>query len=78
VGGVAGQQEHVALADDDVAEDAVVDDLEYHGALVLVEPLGGLVDVVVGTGVGAADDLGGRRSQRLWLMAWHSMYIRCE
>ncbi|RBQ78392.1 hypothetical protein VDGD_21221 [Verticillium dahliae] len=56
---VGGQQEHVALADDDVLEGAVgrVDDLEGHGALVLVEPLGRRVDVVVGAGVGAADDL---------------------
>lgn len=57
VGGVGGQQEHVALADDDVAELAVVDDFEHHGALVLVEPLWRLVDVVVGSGVGPADDL---------------------
>ena len=57
VGCVAGEEKHVALADDDVAELALIDDLEHHGALVLVEPLGGLVDVVVGPGVGAADDL---------------------
>jgi hypothetical protein len=55
---VAGQQEHVAFADDDVAELAVVDDLEQHGAFVLVKPFRSLVDVVVGAGVGAADDLG--------------------
>lgn len=54
------QQEHVALADDDVAEGGAVDDFEHHGAAVLVEPFGGFVDVVVGAGVGAADDLGGR------------------
>lgn len=54
---VGGQQEHVALADDDVAEGRAVDDLEDHGAAVLVEPFGGLVDVVVGAGVGATDDL---------------------
>lgn len=59
---VAGEQEHVALADDDVAEFAVVDDLERHGALVLVEPLGGRVDVVVGAGVGPAYDLFARRT----------------
>ena len=58
VRGVARQQEHVALADDDVAELAVVDHLEEHGALVLVEPFGRLVNVVVGAGVGATDDLG--------------------
>lgn len=54
---VGRQQEHVALADDDVAKGLAVDDLEHHGAAVLVEPFGGLVDVVVGAGVGAADDL---------------------
>jgi hypothetical protein len=54
---VARQQEHVALPDDDVLEYAVVHYLEHHGPLVLVEPLGRLVDVVVCTGVGAADDL---------------------
>lgn len=54
---VGGEEKHVALANDDVAEDTIVDDLEHHGALVLIEPLGGLVDVVVGTGVGAADNL---------------------
>lgn len=59
VGGVGRKEEHVALADDDVLEGVVVggvDDLEEHGAAVLVEPFGGLVDVVVGAGVGAADD----------------------
>jgi hypothetical protein len=55
------QQEHVALVDVDVAElfgggKRLVDDLEEHGALVLVEPLGGLIDVVVCALVGAADD----------------------
>jgi hypothetical protein len=54
---VGGQEEHVALPDDDVSEDAVVDDLECHGAAVLVKPLGRLVDVVIGAGIGAADNL---------------------
>lgn len=54
---VGGEEEHVALADDDVAEGCAVDDFEGHCAAVLVEPFGGLVDVVVGAGVGAADDL---------------------
>lgn len=58
VGCIGRQQEHVALADDDVAEAAVgVNNLEHHGTLVLVEPFGRLVDVVVGAGVGATDDL---------------------
>ena len=59
VGRVGRQQEHVALADDDVLEGARlrVHDLEQHGAPVLVEPLGRLVDVVVGPRVGTAYDL---------------------
>jgi hypothetical protein len=55
---VGGQEEHVALADENVFEGAVVDDLEDHGAAVLVKVFGGCVDVVVCAGVGAADDLG--------------------
>lgn len=57
VGRVARQQEHVALADDDVPELAVVYHLQRHRALVLVEPLRRLVDVVVGPRVGTAHDL---------------------
>ena len=56
---VGGQEEHLAFADRDVAVGAGVDDFEEHAAAVLVEPFGGLVDVVVCSGVGAADDLGG-------------------
>ena len=56
---VAGEQEHVALADHDVLKGPVlVDDLEEHRPLVLVEPLGRLVDVVVCARIGAAYDLG--------------------
>lgn len=50
------QEEHVALVNVDIAELVVVDDFEQHGALVLVEPFRGLVDVVVGALVGAAHD----------------------
>lgn len=56
MGSVAGEEEHVALTDDDVAECAIVDDLKHHGTLVLVEPLRSLVNMVVGPGVGTADD----------------------
>jgi hypothetical protein len=60
------QQEHVSLVDVYVAEllgswEGRVNDLEQHGALVLVEPFGGLVDVVVCALVGAADDHDGYR-----------------
>lgn len=54
---VGGKEEHFAFADWDVAVGAGVDDSEEHAAAVLVEPFGGLVDVVVCSGVGAADDL---------------------
>jgi hypothetical protein len=58
---VRRQQKHVAFVDMDVAEllgswEGCVDDLEQHGAFVLVEPFRGLVDVVVCALVGAADD----------------------
>lgn len=59
---VGRQQEHLALVDVDVAEGLgggvvlPIDDLEQHAPLVLVEPLGRGVDVVVGARVGPADD----------------------
>lgn len=40
--------------DDYVFEFVVVDDFEHHGAFVLVEPFGGFVDVVVGSGIGSS------------------------
>jgi hypothetical protein len=46
--GVGRQQKHVAFVNVNVAELAVIDDLEQHGALVLVEPLGSFIDMVVG------------------------------
>ncbi len=51
---------------DDVPEGAVVDDFEEHCAAVLVEPFGGCVDVVVCSGVGAADNL---RKVRVYYLA---------
>ena len=56
MGRVGREEEHVALVDADVAKLAIIDDLEEHAALVLVEPFGGLVDVVICAGVGTADD----------------------
>jgi len=58
VGCVWREEEHVAFPDDDVSEDNTINHFEYHGALVLVEPLGRLVDVVIRPSVGATDDLG--------------------
>lgn len=56
---IGRQQEHIPLVDVYVAECALVDRLEQHGALVLVEPLGGLIDVVICACVWAAHNLGG-------------------
>jgi hypothetical protein len=64
VRGVGWQQEHLALADDNVAEFTIVDDLEQHGALVLVEPLGCFIYMIIGARVGAPDDLKSRISAR--------------
>lgn len=64
VGDAAGQQEHVALVDENVTEDGsalslglLVNNLKEHGALMLIEPLRRLVDVIIGTGVGPPNDL---------------------
>lgn len=56
MGSIGGEEEHVALVDMDVAELTIVNDLEEHAAFVLIEPFGGLIDVVVCAGVGAAND----------------------
>ena len=53
---VPRQEEHLPLADDDVPTFPVLDDLEHHRALVLVEPFFGLVHVEVGSRVGTTDD----------------------
>jgi hypothetical protein len=54
---VTREEKHVTFAYDDVAEVSIVNDLEHHGALVLVEPFGGLVDVVVCAGIWATNNL---------------------
>jgi hypothetical protein len=51
------EEEHLAFADCDVSEFAVVDNFEEHGAAVLVEPFRGFVDVVVCSGVWASYNL---------------------
>ena len=60
---VGREEEHFALVDGEVAVGGRVFGHVYyaeeHGAFVLVEPFCGAVDVVVGAGVGAADDLEG-------------------
>lgn len=53
---IGRQQEHFPFTNDDVPESGGrVHDFEHHGALVLIEPLGRLVDVVIRAGVGPAD-----------------------
>jgi hypothetical protein len=54
---VTREEKHVTFADDNVAELSLVNDLEHHGALVLVKPFGGLVDVIVCAGIWATNDL---------------------
>lgn len=51
------QQEHLAFVDVDVFELAIVDGLEKHSPLVLVEPLRRLVDVKICPGVWTSDNL---------------------
>lgn len=55
---VRREEKQVALANDNVLGRVCerVDGFEEHGATVLVEEFGGLVDVEVCAGVGAADD----------------------
>lgn len=62
---VLGQQEHLAFPYGDIPLLAVIDHLEQHGALVLVKPLLGLVDVVVAARVGSTDDHDGERRARV-------------
>ena len=54
MGRVGRKEEHLAFTDDDVPEFAFVDDFQYHGAFVLVEPFSGFVDVVVGACIWAS------------------------
>lgn len=54
---VWGQKEHFAFPDWDVSMFTIVDDLEKHGAAVLVEPLGGFIDMEIGARIGTANDL---------------------
>ena len=51
------QKEHFTFADYDVSEVAFINYLQHHCAFVLVEPLGRLVDVIVGACIWASYDL---------------------
>lgn len=55
--GVGREKEHLPFADDDIPEVTVVDYFQHHGAFVLVEPFGRLVDVVICSGIWASDYL---------------------
>ena len=48
---VWGKQEHIAFGDYYIFEFAVVNDFKDHGAAILVEPFGGLIYMVVGSGI---------------------------
>lgn len=54
---VGRQKEHFAFADRNISVFAIVYNFEEHRPAILVKPLGCIIDMEVGTGVGAADDL---------------------
>lgn len=56
-GGGTRKKKHIALIDPDVFELVMIDDFQKHRALVLVEPLGRLIDMVVVTSVWTTDNL---------------------
>lgn len=51
------KQKHLALANGEITERALIDNPEKHRATILVEPFGSLVDMIVGPSVGSANDL---------------------
>ena len=55
--GIGRQEEHLAFADGYVSMFSLVNDLQEHRALVLVEPFGSGIDMIVCAGVWAANDL---------------------
>lgn len=58
MGGVWRKQEHLALPNRNVAESFVFfDNFEEHRATILIEPFGGLVNMIVGSSIGPAHNL---------------------
>jgi len=57
---VPRQQEHFSFSNDDIPSTTVLDNLENHRSLVLVEPFFGLVEVEIGSRVGTSDDHDGK------------------
>ena len=51
--------------DRDIPMYSIVDDLEEHGATVLIEPFGRLIDMEIGAGIGAANDLPSHQPRRV-------------
>ncbi len=51
--------------DGNISMYTIVDDLKEHGATVLIEPFGGLIDVEIGAGIGAANDLPNHQPRRV-------------
>lgn len=57
VRGVGRQEKHLTFADCDVFEPAFINHFEDHRAAILIEPFRGFVDMIVCSGIWAADDL---------------------
>lgn len=57
MGDIWRKQKHLALANGEITERALIDNPEKHRATILVEPFRGLVDMIVGPSVGSANDL---------------------
>lgn len=57
MGDIWRKKKHLALADGEITKRALIDNPEQHRATILVEPFGGLVDMIVGPSVGSANDL---------------------
>jgi hypothetical protein len=70
------QKKHLPFVDGNVLELALVDNLQQHGALVLVEPLGRLVDVVVVAGIRAANYLSQASASALYICIYvYALYV---
>ena len=63
VGGIGRQEEHLPFANGYIPMLSIVDDFQEHRALVLVEPFGSGIDVIVCAGIWAANDLNGQFSE---------------
>jgi hypothetical protein len=62
VGSVCRKQKHITFVDMDVPElvGGRIDGFKEHGSLILIEPLSRLIDMIVGSRIWTAHNLGGR------------------